>query len=267
MSMTIGILASSKLVEEVTTKKLFPLFTLGGHEVWFTSHMLMIALASILLMILLPAVLYRPKLVPSGLGNAIETICVFIREDVARPFLKEETDTYIGVLWTLFFFILTMNLLGLMPIAQMVFMFTGKHNIGGAPTANIWVTGALATFSFFLFHAAGIQRKGFWHYLATLSPKVPWPMLPFMFVLELISSFVRLFSLAIRLFANILAGHILLGTILGFIVLFKNFMVATGSLVGTVLMSLLEIFVAFLQAYIFVFLTAIFISFAVDDEH
>jgi F-type H+-transporting ATPase subunit a len=88
-----------------------------------------------------------------------------------------------------------------------------------------------------------------------------------MFLIEVVSSFVRLFSLAIRLFANILAGHILLAVILGFIMMFKNYMVATASLGATVMFSLLEIFVAFLQAYIFVFLTTIFIGFAIADEH
>jgi F-type H+-transporting ATPase subunit a len=92
-------------------------------------------------------------------------------------------------------------------------------------------------------------------------------MWPPMFFLELVSSFVRMFSLAIRLFANILAGHILLATILGFIILYKNYMVATASISFTVVMSFLEIFVAFLQAYIFTFLTAIFIGFAIHPEH
>ncbi|MHC4289338.1 MAG: F0F1 ATP synthase subunit A [Planctomycetota bacterium] len=137
----------------------------------------------------------------------------------------------------------------------------------GAATANLYVTGALATFAFFLFHIAGIYEKGFMKYFATLSPKVPWPMMPFMFFMELVSSFVRLFSLAIRLFANILAGHILLAVLLGFIILFKNFMVAFSSILATTLMSLLEIFVAFLQAYIFTFLTAIFIGFAISEDH
>jgi F-type H+-transporting ATPase subunit a len=197
----------------------------------------------------------------------IETICVYLREDMARPMLKDHTDRYIGVLWTLFFFILTMNLLGLTPLDKFVWLFTKKQNWGGAATANIYVTGTLATVAFFLFHAAGIREKGFVKYLATLSPKVPWPIMPFMFVMELLSSFVRLFSLAIRLFANILAGHILLGVLLGFIIMFKNYMVASASIMATTLMSMLEIFVAFLQAYIFVFLTAIFIMFAVSEEH
>jgi F-type H+-transporting ATPase subunit a len=198
----------------------------------------------------------------------IEVICVFIREDVARPFLKDHTDRYVGFLWSMFFFILSLNLLGMIPLNGMVWLVTGKHNnIYGAATANLYVTGALATFAFLLFHTAGIYEKGFVRYFATLSPKVPWPMMPFMFLMELISSFVRLFSLAIRLFANILAGHILLAVLLGFIIMFKTFVVGVASIFATTLMSLLELFVAFLQAYIFTFLTTIFIGFAISEEH
>ncbi|MHC4553418.1 MAG: F0F1 ATP synthase subunit A, partial [Planctomycetota bacterium] len=200
--------------------------------------------------------------------NVIETICVFVSEDVARPFLKNHTDRYVPYLWSIFFFILILNLLGMVPFNAVIGIFIGEENhLYGAPTANLFVTGALATFAFFLFHLAGIFEKGFVKYFATLSPKVPWPMMPFMFFMELISSFVRLFSLAIRLFANILAGHILLSVLLGFILLFKNFMVASASIAAATAMSMLEIFVAFLQAYIFTFLTTIFIGFAISEEH
>ncbi|NLK40454.1 MAG: F0F1 ATP synthase subunit A [Planctomycetes bacterium] len=254
-------------LEEVATKTLFVL-RFGSVEVPFTNHMLIVSLTSLLMMILIPLAIRRNARVPRGFHNVIEAICVFLREDVARPFLKEDTDRYIGVIWSLFFFILCLNLMGLVPLDRFVWLITRIENnhIGGAPTSNIWVTGALATFAFLLFHLAGIRKKGFAHYLATLSPKVPWPLMPFMFVMELLSSFVRLFSLAIRLFANILAGHILLGVLLGFIVIFKTFMVAGASIIATTLLSLLEIFVAFLQAYIFTFLTTIFIGFAIGDE-
>lgn len=261
------LLAELNPLEEVVSKTLFT-FEVAGHTVPFTNHMLMIALASLLLVIVFPIVIYTRKLVPSGFYNVIEVVCLFIREEVARPFLKDKTDRYIGYLWTIFFFILTLNLLGMLPLNGIVWVFTRKHNnIYGAATANLYVTGALATFAFFLFHIAGIYEKGFVKYFATLSPKVPWPMMPFMYFMELVSSFVRLFSLAIRLFANILAGHILLGVLLGFIILFKTFVVASASLLTTTAMSLLELFVAFLQAYIFTFLTAIFIGFAIGDEH
>lgn len=260
-------LAKLNPLEHVISHELFTVSVMGK-EFPFTNHMLMISVGSIVLMIVMPLVIRKRQLVPKGFYNVIETICVFIREDVARPFLKDHTDRYIAYLWSIFYFILALNLLGVVPFNAVIgIIFGGHNNLYGAATANLYVTGALATFAFFLFHVAGIYEKGFMRYFATLSPKVPWPMMPFMFFMELVSSFVRLFSLAIRLFANILAGHILLAVLLGFIILFKNFMVASASILATTLMSLLEIFVAFLQAYIFTFLTAIFIGFAIGDEH
>ena len=260
-------LAKLNPLEHVVSHELFTV-SIMGKELSFTNHMLMISVGTVLLMVALPLFISKRQLIPRGFYNIIETICVFIREDVARPFLKSHTDRYIGYLWSIFYFILALNLLGMIPFNAVFGIFSGQQNNWyGAATANLYVTGALATFAFFLFHIAGIYEKGFLKYFATLSPKVPWPMLPFMFFMELVSSFVRLFSLAIRLFANILAGHILLGVLLGFIIMFKNYMVASASIMATTLMSLLEIFVAFLQAYIFVFLTAIFIMFAVSEEH
>ena len=260
------LLAELNPLEEVVSKTLFTV-EVAGYSIPFTNHMLMISVAAIVMMIVFPLVIKTRKLVPSGFYNAIETICVFIREDVVRPFLKDKTDHYIAYLWTIFFFILTMNLLGLVPLNSIIWVFTHKNNnFYGAPTANLFVTGALATFAFFLFHIAGIKQKGFKKYVKTFAPKVPILMAPFMYFMELVSSFVRLFSLALRLFANILAGHILLGVLLGFIVLFKNYMVASASIVTTTAMSLMEIFVAFLQAYIFTFLTAIYIGLAMDDH-
>lgn len=261
------LLAELNPLEHVISHELFTV-TVLGKELPFTNHMLMITVGSIVLMIALPLVIRQRQLIPKGFYNLLETICVFIREDVARPFLKKHTDRYIPYLWSIFFFILILNLLGMVPFNAVIGIFFGQENhFYGAATANLYVTGAMATFAFFLFHIAGIYEKGFVEYFATLSPKVPWPMMPFMFFMELISSFVRLFSLAIRLFANILAGHILIAVLLGFIILFKNFMVASASILATTIMSLLEIFVAFLQAYIFTFLTTIFIGFAISEDH
>ena len=263
-----GIVLAANPLKEVSSKTLFTLHA-GSVDLPFTNHMFMVMLAAILLMATFPLLVRnRRDFVPRGFTNVIETICMFLREDVARPFLKDRTDRYITSLWTLFFFILTLNLLGMIPLDRIIWLVSRKENhFGGAATANLYVTGALALFSFMLFHLAGIREKGFWRYWATLAPKVPWPLMPFMFLMELLSTFVRMFSLAIRLFANILAGHILLAVILGFIVIFKTFLVAVPSILTTLAMSFLELFVAFLQAYIFTFLTAIFIGFAISEEH
>ena len=250
-------------LDEIATKVLF-----GEGWFVFTSHMFIVALTAIIMFIFIRLAVGNVLISRTGFGNLIEAICVFIREEIARPFLKDDTDKYVGVLWTLFFFILTLNLMGMVPLDRIIWLITQKENhLAGAPTGNIWITGALAMFSFIFFHAAGIRENGLKKYIKDFCPKVPWIMWVPIFFLELISSFVRLFSLAIRLFANILAGHILLATILGFIIIYKNYMVATASISFVVVMSFLEIFVAFLQAYIFTFLTAIFLGFAVHQDH
>jgi F-type H+-transporting ATPase subunit a len=257
------LLASMNPLEHISSKEIFAIGPFA-----FTNHMFMVSLATILLIVVLPIAIRSKKLVRSGFGNAIEAMCVYIREEVARPFLKEQTDKYIPFIWSMFFFILTLNLLGMVPLDRIIWAITGKENhFGGTATANVWVTGALALMAFLLFHCAGIYENGFVNYVRHFAPKVPVLILPFIFFMEVVSSFVRVFSLAIRLFANMLAGHVLLGTLLAFIIIYKNSMVATASITFVVLMSLMEIFVAFLQAYIFTFLTTIFIGFSVHQDH
>jgi F-type H+-transporting ATPase subunit a len=257
------ILANVNPIEELTSKQLFEIFGIA-----FTNHMFVVAVAAALLAIGIPLSMRSSMLVRSGPGNMIEAVCVFLRDDVVKPFLGSHTDRYIPVLWTLFFFILTMNLLGMVPLDKFFTLVSGHtSHWGGSPTANIWITGSLAFFSFILFHAAGMYENGPWTYIKNFTPKVPTPLMPFLFFIELVSSFVRMFSLSIRLFANIMAGHIMLGTIMGFIFLFRNMAAATASIAFVVALSMLELFVAFVQSYIFVFLTTIFISFAVHQEH
>jgi F-type H+-transporting ATPase subunit a len=257
------LLANMNPLEHISSKEIFAIGPFA-----FTNHMFMVSLATILLIVVLPIAIRSKKLVRSGFGNAIESMCVYLREEVARPFLKEQTDKYIPFIWSMFFFILTLNLLGMVPLDRIIWAITSKENhFGGTATANVWVTGALALMAFLLFHCAGIYENGFVSYVRHFAPKVPVLILPFIFFMEVVSSFVRVFSLAIRLFANMLAGHVLLGTLLAFIIIYKNSMVATASITFVVLMSLMEIFVAFLQAYIFTFLTTIFIGFSVHQDH
>ncbi len=260
-----SILAQASLLDEIASKVLFQV-----GPVVFTNHMLMISLATLLLIIVMPLTLRKKVMVRVGFGNAVEAICLYIREEVAMPFLGERTDKYIGYIWSLFFFILTLNLIGMVPIGKAIYLVTGNEfhlHLEGAATANVWVTGALAFMAFLSFHISGIVEQGFVGYVRNFAPKVPWPIMPFMFFMETISSFVRMFSLAIRLFANIMAGHVLLIVLLSFTVIFKNYFVATASTLAVVVMSMMEIFVAFLQAYIFTFLTTIFIGMSIRPEH
>ena len=243
-------------------------FSIGGYEIVFSNHMLMITVATVILLIVIPLGAGKKRLVPKGLQNLIESICVLLRDEVARPVLGHNTDRFIFFVWTIFFFILTMNLLGMIPTESAYYLVTGRNDrLGGGATANIWITGALAMVTFVLTHAVGIKEYGLLKYLSMLAPKVPWPILPLIYVLEILSALVRPFALAVRLFANMLAGHIVLATFVGLILVFKNWFIAAGSVGAIIFMSLLEILIAVIQAYIFTVLSALFISLALESEH
>jgi F-type H+-transporting ATPase subunit a len=261
------ILAEFNPLEPVVAKPMYT-FDLAGHTIIISNHMFMMAVVALLLIVTLPLLVRSRGLVPRGMHNAIEAICLYIRNEVVEPLLHDKTDRFIPYLWTVFFFILTMNLMSMIPTEAMIRLITGKANTFGGPmTANIWVTGAMALISFFVTHVAGIRRQGFLHYFAHLAPKVPWALLPLIYFLELVTMFMRPLVLAIRLFANMVAGHVILATFIGIILMFKNYFVAGATLGVIAAMSMLELLVAFLQAFVFMFLTAVYISLAVEPEH
>lgn len=198
--------------------------------------------------------------------NTFEVLLTFIRDEVAKPSIGEhDADRYVPFLWTIFLFILFSNLLGILPFA-------------GSPTASIYVTGALAVCVFFAIHGSAIVKMGFFPYVKSLWPHMDVPFVlglflkPLVFVIEVIGVLVRNAVLAVRLFANMFAGHMVLATVMLFIVAGVNSIALWGvititSILGVLALSLLEIFVAFLQAYIFVFLSALFMGMAMHPEH
>lgn len=244
----------------------------------FSDHIAMVLLAGLLLAILLPIVVRRRRgsdeigrLVPSGSANLIETICEYLRKEVAEPSLGPHTDRFIKYIWTVFFFVLTMNVLGMVPLGAV----TGGH-IGGTATANIWTTGALAVSSLAMWLVNGV-RLGGKAFFAHLNPG-PWWLAPLMVPLEIFGFFAKTFALAVRLFANMMAGHTVLAVLLSFILglgtavgAVAGFGVAVPVVAFSVALSLLELFVAVLQAFIFTFLTALFLGmftvFHHGDEH
>jgi len=261
------VLAELNPLRPVIAAPLFQ-FSVGGYEIVFSNHMLMVTVAAVILLVIIPLGARKKRLMPKGLQNLIESVCVFLREEVARPILGDNTDQFIFFVWTIFFFILTLNLLGMVPTESAYYLITGRENhFGGAAATNIWITGALASMTFILTHAAGIKRYGLLKYLSHLAPKVPLPILPLIYVLEIVSALVRPFALAIRLFANILAGHIILATFIGLILIFKSWFVVVPSIGAVIAMSFLELLVAFIQAYIFTLLSTLFISLALESEH
>ncbi len=214
----------------------------------------------------------------------VEAITVYLRDEMLVPVMGVETTRrYLPYLLTTFFFILFINVFGLVPIADL-FHMAGVHQpwFGGTATASITVTGALAIVAFFVIQAHAIRELGIKGFLLHLTgglvpgPIYLAPVVAIVFVVELLGLFIKPGALAIRLFANMVAGHTLMAVLLGFghmVATQGGGPVAVGAVslvsgVAAILISFLELFVAFLQAFIFMFLTAVFISLmSHHDEH
>jgi F-type H+-transporting ATPase subunit a len=194
--------------------------------------------------------------------NMFETVLLFLRDEVARPAIgPHDADRFLPFLWNLFFFILFCNLLGIVPWA-------------GSPTGSLSVTAALAAISFCVVVGAGVAKFGLAGYGKSLVPPMEVPrvlgifLVPMIFVIEVLGLLIKHVVLAVRLLANMFAGHLVLAVITGFIVATANAAlvlwlgVTITSVLGAAALTLLELFVAFLQAYIFTFLLAIFIGMA-----
>ena len=246
---------------------------------YVTNHMFMMVLAGIVLLVLATIAARQTSLVPRGLRNFFEAILQFIREEVARPALGKDTDTFIPFLWTMFFLILTANLLGMIPITDIGMLASQNPHLhlGGTATGNFGITVGLAVAAFLLFHLSGVKKLGFGHYAKhLLLGHGPVWLAPLFIPIEIIGALVKPFALAIRLFANMTGGHIVVAVLLGFAVTgIEHAMQGTWPMIGVtaaaglgaVAINLLELFVAFLQAYIFTFLTALFLGAAIHPEH
>jgi F-type H+-transporting ATPase subunit a len=191
---------------------------------------------------------------PAGFGAAVEALVLFIRNDVAIANIGHGGEKFAPYILTLFFFILYCNLLGLMPW-------------GATPTGNLAVTGGLALTAFVTIEAAGFAAlgpKGYIRTIVFISEEMSGigavAMTLIMTPIEIIAKIVRPFALTLRLFANMTAGHFVILALLGLVFIFGSWPVAAGSVLFVVFMMLLELLVAFLQAYIFALLTSVFIG-------
>ncbi|GJQ61646.1 MAG: ATP synthase subunit a 2 [Melioribacteraceae bacterium] len=234
-----------------------PELHLLGMDISITRHVIFMWLAVIILVFLLGRVAkaYKKSLVPKGINNLMEVLILFVRDEIARPTIGHGFEKFVPYLLTAFFFILTCNFLGLVPY-------------GATATSNIAVTASLATISFIVIQAGGIMKNGFFGYFKGLLPHgLPTWLIPIMFVVELLGLFTKPFALAIRLFANLTAGHIVIMALLGLIFILQTYFVAPVSVAFALFIYLLEILVALIQAYIFTMLSSLFIGMAVHQDH
>ena len=223
-----------------------------------TKNVLTLFISAILLFLLLKASLSSYKgegRVPKGIARFIEPIMIFVRDDIAKANIGEDKyRRYLPFLLTAFFFIWINNLLGLIPI------FPGGANL----TGNISFTLVLASITLILTIVSG--NKHYWqHIFAT--PGVPKALLPIMIPVEVIGIFTKPFALMVRLFANITAGHIIILSLIGIIFTFESAAWGGLSVPMALFISVLELLVAFLQAFIFTMLSALFIGGAVAEHH
>ena len=193
---------------------------------------------------------------PKGIQRFMEPVVLFIRDDIAIPNIgKHKYEKYMPYLLTVFFFILINNIMGLVPFPP---------PFGANVTGNIAITFVLAACTFLITQFSG--NKVYWrHIFAT--PGVPFWLLPIMIPVELIGIISKPFALMIRLFANIVAGHIIVLSLICLIFIFGTLAVAPISILFVIFMDCLELLVAFLQAYVFTLLSALFISLAVEEHH
>ena len=196
--------------------------------------------------------------VPRGIQAFIEPIILFIKDDVAKPNLGHSYQKYLPYLLTLFFFILVNNLLGLLP---------GAANV----TGNIAITIVLSFITLMVTNISG--KKAYWSHIFK-PPGVPLALMPIMIPIEMVGILTKPFALMIRLFANITAGHIVILSLISLIFMAQSglgtggaFGVAPVSVAFVLFMYLIELLVAFLQAYIFTLLTSLFIGLAIVEDH
>lgn len=221
-----------------------------------TNHVVMLFIAGVVLITLF-RFFYNPrKITPTGFANILELIVIFIRDEIAISNMGEkEGRRFTPLLVTFFFFILISNLMGLIPIFS-------------TSTGNINVTAGLALITFFSTQFFGIKENGFIGYYKSLVPHgVPFWLWPLMFVIEIMGLIAKHMALTIRLFANMTAGHFVLFALLGLIIILKTYFVAPLSIAFGIFVYFLEILVAFIQAYIFTLLSALFIGMNVNPDH
>jgi F-type H+-transporting ATPase subunit a len=235
-----------------------------------TSHEFLLLEVTVIMIVLFWWAARRISTQPrkTGLVALLEVALVWLRDEVVYPWLGPERGRrYLGFFWTLFFFILLANLLGLAPFPLNAWDRT--------PTGNLAVTGALAAIVFVVIQVSGMREHGWGKYWIDLVPAgTPWFLWPLLFVIELIGLVTKPFALTVRLFANMTGGHAILLVLFGFLLGVQHYaspLIGVPSTVASfafiLFISLFEVLIALIQAYIFTVLSAIFVSLAVTEEH
>lgn len=232
--------------------------TMPGNRVWDFSitknvAMLFLTAAFILAVFLSMASMTKKRRgkSPKGLQSFLEPVVLFVRDEVVKPYIGPKYEPYLPYMLTLFFFILTGNILGLLP---------GAANL----TGNIAVTMVLAVITFLITHFK--SNKDYWKHIFW-TPGIPILLRPIFIPVELIGIFTKPFALMLRLFVAITAGHILILSLICLAFIFQSFTVGIGTSLVALLINLVEILVAGIQAYVFTLFSSLYIGMAIAEPH
>ena len=240
------------VLEHLTQRPIYP-FGLGGVDLTITNGVITVWLSMLLVFLFFVIVSRNLKMVPGKWQNLAEIIVLFLSSEVTAQ-IPRDRDKWLPFIVAIFSFILANNLLGLIPGMS-------------SATGNINTTAALAVTVFIVVQAAGVYHHGLPGYLRSFVPEgVPLPIAVFMIPIEIVSQLARPFSLAIRLFANMFAGHAVMLVLISLIFLFKSYVILPLPVLGNTLILAFEIFVAFIQAFIFTYLSGLYIATALEGH-
>src|SRR5690349_6755803 len=213
------------LSHHLLDRRIAHLFSIGSFPIYLTMHSVMMLIAAGLLIGAALIARRQSGLVSTGLGNVFEMVILYFRDEVVRPNLGPYGDKYLPYFLTLFFFILLCNLIGLVPF-------------GMTATSNVAVTGAMALLTFILVVGSGIIEQGPVHFLKSFVPHgLPFWLVPFIFLIEFLGLFTKALALCIRLFANMIAGHMLILVMISMIFMFRTLWLAPISVAGAAAIS------------------------------
>jgi F-type H+-transporting ATPase subunit a len=231
-------------------------FNLFGIDMSITKPVIFMWLAGLILLLCFMLAFRGGKLLRNKFAQLLEVYVLFVRDEVVYPNVGEEDGRrLLPFFLTVFFFILSMNLLGMVPY-------------GSTATANINVTAGMAIIAFLFIQGMGMVKNGFVHHWKNMLPSgLPVFVIPIMIPVEIVGMFAKPFALCIRLFANMVAGHAVILVLLSLIIMGKSYILAPMPVAGVLFISVLEIFVAHLQAFIFTILTALFVSMTLHPGH
>ena len=259
-----GVKEDFAVAGEFNLEPIITLPTIGPFDLSINKAVIYLWLATAIIVILAVVISRSLKITPGRFQYAVEALYELARDGIVGSVMKSGKATWFPYVGAVFFFVLVNNLLGLLPLP-----FGENHQPSFyAATATLFVTATLALFTFVFTHYAGIRKNGAVRYFKAWAPPSAPPVLKqVIFVIHAVSEVFRLISLSVRLFANMLAGHAILGVFFAMALIFQSYLAAVILQGGSVLIYLFEVFVAVIQAFIFAILSAVYIGGARDQDH